>query len=78
MCRLIGYDFRGAQSLNRVSFMALQASDTVPKSQALLKTSKHSIAKLRFTLELYAWIISMHRRERKLTCLHNFALSGFP
>ena len=36
MCRLIGYDFRGAQS--RVSFLALWSFDRVPKSQALLKT----------------------------------------
>ena len=34
-CRLIGYGFRGAQSLNRVSSLALWSFDGVPKPQAL-------------------------------------------
>ena len=32
------YGFRGALSLNRLSFLALWSFDRVPKSQALFKT----------------------------------------
>ena len=40
MCRLIGYGFQGAQSLNRnrASFLTLWSLDRVPQLHALLKS----------------------------------------